>query len=211
MTPTAWAEDALTVGVAATGRTGGAGHESAGGRLDARYRWENGISLGLAVEGTALDHLFIGGFSERSGAGAGGTLSASFPMLQMGPLSLDLGLATGVAWLTDTDDTKGPEDEALRSSTELSFHAHVLLGQRWLLRAGVILGFDLELGSGELADQSQLLSVGAAFSATDWLMVVATMDAGGTFGFDGDNGKLIVRGTVGLRFDLEGGDVRRAF
>lgn len=42
------------------------------------------------------------------------------------------------------------------------------------------------------------------------MLLYGQIDGGGSYGFNGDNGKALLRGALGLRFSL-GGDAREGF
>jgi hypothetical protein len=95
--------------------------------------------------------------------------------------------------------------------TELGCLAHVRLDERHLLRAGALIVLELQTQpSVALADQMQLLTLGLGRALRRDLLLYATVEAGGTYGFDGDNGKTVLRFALGLRLPF-GADVLTAF
>ena len=178
--------------------------------LDGRYRFGSGAQLGLMGSGRALSKAYFGG-QKVEGAAAGQADALLLVPLRRAALELDLRLTSGLRYAADLGDDSLAPDDAWRSVTELGCIAHVRLGARQLLRAGVILGFELELQpTQELADQTQLLSLGWGHAITPSTLLYGQVDAGGAYGFDGDNGKALIRGAFGLRLSF-GGDAREGF
>jgi hypothetical protein len=188
------------------------GSEAGGGlALDARLRFRNGIQLGLALSEQALGVAYLSGAAAEGLSATDGSVVALFPLVLAAPLELDLRVSTGVRYLHDLGVLETPYRDALRSTTEIAFLAHVRLGARFLLRAGAIVGVDLQVDPGvDLADQSQLLTLGLGCSIGPNLLLYGNVDVGGTYGFDGDNGKAVTRGALGFRVPF-GADPRTAF
>ena len=192
-------------GLAALGSNSGAGLSA-----DAGLRFAGGQQLGIALASEGLWTAHLGGQVAKGVSASEARAFTLLPLLTARNLELDLRLSSGARYLRDVGGLETHRD-ALRSTTELALLAHVRLGERYLLRTGVLLGFDLELSpTTSLADQSQSLSVGLGRTLGASTLLYAHVDAGGSYGFDGDNGKAIVRGALGLRFPL-GGDARTAF
>jgi hypothetical protein len=83
---------------------------------------------------------------------------------------------------------------------------------KWLLRTGGSCRVRVRGGPLiELADQTQLLTLGCGYSLAKGYLLYAEATTGGTFGFNGDNAKLIAEGLFGVRFSLPGGDDHGAF
>lgn len=204
----AGAQEAVVAGAAISVR------EAPGAELavDLRWRSREGIQLGGVVELGARDAAYLGGHAEHGAASGGLGVVVLAPLVSSGPLTIDLRGLAGATYLRLFEAVNGPSNDAVRARLDLSMLAHVRLDTAWLLRVGVTLGFDLEVTpTVELADQSTLLTAGIGFApATDW-MLHAQIDAGGTYGFDGDNGKVIVRGTVGVRVLFDGAEVRHGY
>ena len=187
--------------------------ETVGGglSLDGRYRFGSGLQLGLVGASRGLSKVYFGG-RKIEGAVAGDAQALLLvPLRFSGPLELDLRLTSGVRYARDLGEQSSTHEHALRSVTELACLAHVRLGERQLLRAGAILGVELETEpTQELADQTQLLTLGFGHALAPSALLYAQVDAGGSYGFDGDNGKALLRGALGLRFTF-GGDAREGF
>jgi hypothetical protein len=188
--------------------------ESPGGEFaaDLRVRFEDGLQLGLQVEGGVFDAVYPGGYSERGAGTLRGSGVVLARLLAAGELTLDFRLVTGARYMRLFAASQGPSSEALRWTNELAVLTHVRLGDAWLLRVGAILGFDLELSPVvDLADQTQLLTLGVGWAPARDVMVFVSGDGGGSYGFDGDNAKVIFRGTLGVRVALDSADARSAF
>ncbi|MGC4088028.1 MAG: hypothetical protein QM756_09045 [Polyangiaceae bacterium] len=193
-------------GVATLGSDVGAGLA-----LDARLRFGGGYQLGVGVSGQALSVAYFGGQKARGVAAGEAELIALLPWLRAGAVELDLRLGSGLRVLRDGGELDTPARRALRSVSQLGCFAHVRIDQRHLLRAGALLVVELETEpTVALADQMQLLSLGFGRALGRDLLLYANVEAGGSYGFDGDNGKAVLRGSLGLRLPL-GGDVLGAF
>lgn len=180
-----------------------------GAELDVRARFENGIQLGLAASGLALERATISGIPVRGVAGTSATGIFLAPLVAVMPLSLDLRFRSGASLFYDV----GAEDPtALRQVNELGMFAHVALGERWLLRAGAVIDIEIEIGDAiEVADQAQLLDLGLGVQLSENVLAYASSALGGTFGFDGDNAKFMVEGSLGIRVPFGSGGARVAF
>ncbi len=195
------------VGFAATGS-----NEAYGLALDARLVLRSGAQLGVALAGTRVTTGYFAGRTIHGGAGLEATALALVPLLRVGALSLDLRMSSGVREVHDLGARDSQYARATRSVTELGLFANVHIGLRTQLRVGTVLGFEFELRpSVALADQMQLLSFGVGFAPSERLLLFATAEAGGTYGFDGNNGKTLVRSTLGLRIPFGGGDPHTPF
>jgi hypothetical protein len=177
--------------------------------LDARARFPGGIQLGVATTASALERAYITGQTAIGVAGVSGVGIFLAPLLTTAPLTLDLRVKSGVAGFYDV----GANDQtALRQVNELGFFAHVSLDEDWLLRAGAVIGVELELGDAVLvADQSQLLDFAVGYALSDNVLAYVQTSGGGTFGFDGDNGKFLFEGSLGLRVPFGEGGAHVAF
>lgn len=193
------------VGGRVFGREAGAGME-----LDVRARFANGVQIGVAVGGSALAEAYLTGQPTPGVAAASATGIFSAPVVSHGPLTLDLRIESGAVVLHDV----GAPDDAtrVRQVDELGLFAHVAVGADWLLRAGATIGVELEVADAvELADQTQLLDVALGYVLGDNALLYAQLAGGGTFGFDGDNAKFLMEGSLGLRLPLGEGGARVAF
>lgn len=137
--------------------------ESPGGEfaVDLRLRREDGLQLGLQVEGGVFNAVYLGGYSEHGAGTLRGSGVLLARVLAAGDLTLDLRVVTGARFMRLFEASQGPSREALRWTNEVAMLAHVRLGDAWLLRVGAILGFDLEVSpTVDIADQTQLLTLG---------------------------------------------------
>jgi hypothetical protein len=179
--------------------------------LDGRWRWRGGQQLGVVVSGQALDVAYLGGKSTPEVLASEGLVLGLLPVLSAGLVEFDLRLLTGLRYLENVGAKPSEHPRALRAVSELGWLAHLSLGESYVLRAGALLGVELETQpSTALADQTQLLTLGLGRTLSKELLLFASLDAGGTYGFDGDNGKVILRGAVGLRWSI-GADALTAF
>jgi hypothetical protein len=182
---------------------------SAGVELDLRARFSGGAQLGAGTSLSGHERAFMSGQVVRNAGSLGATGILLVPLVLRGPLEFDLRVEGGVLGLRGLGDT---EASALRQVNELSMLAHVELGSSFLLRAGAILGLELEVDPAfALADQSQLLTAGVGYALSEHVLLYAGVTGGGTYGFDGDNGKFIFEGTLGLRAPFGSGGSRVAY
>lgn len=194
----------LVLGSSVVGTTTGAGV-----KLDVRARFSGGLQLGAGASVSGHERAFMSGRVVRDAGSLGGTGILLVPLVLKGPLELDLRVQSGVLGFRGLGDT---EASALRQVNELAMLAHVELGRSFLLRAGAVLGFELEVDPAfALADQSQLLTVGLGYSLSEHVLLHAGVSGGGTYGFDGDNGKFIFEGMLGVRASFGSGGSRVAF
>ncbi|WP_437743062.1 hypothetical protein WME73_48270 [Sorangium sp. So ce302] len=209
------AEARLVLGSRLVGRDTGGGLE-----LDGRVRLAGGAQLGAAASFWALERAYMGGRTVPGASGASGAAVFLMPLVTHGPLELDLRLRTGFLALRDVGGGNGGGSSggggdapasALRHINELSMVAHVALGEAWLLRAGAAVGFELELDpTTELADLAQVLTAGAGYAVSEHVLLTLDASAGGSFGFNGDNGKFLLEGAFGARFAFGQGGSRVA-
>lgn len=199
-TPSKAAGPHLVMAGAALANTTGGGLE-----LDARCRWPSGIQVGAVFDGQVASHAHFGGTVAEDVAAGAVRVVALFPLLTAPVASFDLRVTTGIGYARDVGSTVSPYRDAIRSISELSWLAHVPLGTKALFRAGTTFAFELETKpTQDLADQALLVTLGFGQKLTDATLLYATVDAGGTYGFDGDNGKAITRGAVGVRWAWDG-------
>jgi hypothetical protein len=182
---------------------------SAGVEFDARARFGGGVQLGAGASLSAHERAFMSGQVVRRAGSLGGTGILLLPLVLRGPFELDLRVESGVLGVRGLG---GTEASAVRQVNELAMLAHVALGESFLLRAGAVLGLELEVDPAfALADQSQLLTAGVGYALSEHVLLHAGMTGGGTYGFDGDNGKFIFEGTLGVRAPFGSGGSRVAF
>ncbi|WP_437809777.1 hypothetical protein [Sorangium sp. So ce1078] len=199
-------ETRFVLGSRLIGRSTGGGLE-----LDGRVRFAGGAQLGAAASFWALDRAYIGGQTVKGASGASGAALFLMPLVTHDPIELDLLLRTGFLALHDVGGGDAPAS-AIRHFDELSMMAHVALGDTWLLRAGAIVDFELELDpTMDLADLAQVVTAGAGYAVSEHVLLTLDASAGGTFGFNGDNGKFILEGSFGARFAFGPGGSRVAY
>lgn len=188
-------------------------NEGGGLGVDARLRLPRGSQLGVVVASDYLETAHVGGLVTHGAATAEVRLLALVPLVRSPRLELDLRLSSGFRFLRDVGTPVTNGRDATRSSTELALLAHVPLGERLLLRVGAVIVIELEIRpTTALADQMQLLTLGLGAALGPRALLYGTVDAGGSYGFDGDNGKVVVRAELGLRIPLgDGASARTPF
>lgn len=193
------------------------GRDTGGGvELDVRAWFPGGVQLGAALGAYANERAYMTGQAVLGVAGFGATGIFMAPLVTHAPITLDLRVESGASVLHDVGgrgaELVGAPRTAVRQTNEIGLIAHALVGDRWLFRGGALLGVDLEIGEAvELADQTQLLTVGAGYALGDHALLYGELTGGGSYGFDGDNGKFVFEGAIGLRFPLGNGGSRVAF
>ncbi|WP_437575462.1 hypothetical protein [Sorangium sp. So ce887] len=198
-------EARFVLGSRLMGRNTGGGVE-----LDGRVRLAGGAQLGAVASFWALDRAYIGGQTVKGASDVSGAAVVLMPLVTHGQLELDLRLRSGFLALHDVGGGDGAAS-GIRHFDELSMIAHVALGDVWLLRAGALLDFELELDpTTDLADLAQVLTAGAGYAVSENVLLTLDASAGGTFGFNGDNGKFILEGSFGARFAFGPGGSRVA-
>lgn len=180
----------------------------AGLELDARYRFASGIQLGAVVTGDYLDPGYLSGQPEPDTVATTGALVFVAPLAEAGPLTMFIRVQSGATHLNVLDS----ELSALRQVNQLGAYGHLRLGERSLFRLGVELGVDFEVDpTFELADQAQVVTAGYGYALSGNVLLYADVSAGGTYGFNGDNAKAILEGSLGVRLPLGKGGARDAF
>ena len=191
----------LRLGARVVGQNNGSGLE-----LDGRYGFSSGVQLGVLGALGYAHRSYISGQAVDDVVLTRGALMLLVPTTADGPARLFLRFVHGATVLsTESAD-------AVRQTNEIGAFAHLSLGARSLLRAGVVLGADLEVSpTVELADQYQGLSAGYGYAVSRGVLVYADVAAGSTFGFNGDNGKVYYGGSLGVRLYLGKENARGAF
>jgi hypothetical protein len=166
--------------------------------LDARLQL-NWLQLGATLETSRQQQLFISGLATDPGSNLDVRLLGQARISESGPVSMSLRLRSGVARLS------GPDTNATRLASELALLATLSLQDRWQLRFGPMIGFDLEVSpTREVADQAQLLLASIGYSPRPGWLLFGSAEGGGSLGFNGDNSKVLARATFGLRVSLDG-------
>jgi hypothetical protein len=178
--------------------------------VDGRLSWDD-VQVGAVLTGGARDAFYLGGYAEHEAGVLGGRLLVMGRLLEAGALRLDLRAGSGLSGTIAAADVQGPHRAAMRWSTELAMLAHVHIDPAWLLRLGAAATFELEVAPAvDVADQAALLLAGIGFAPAPELLVFAGGEVGGSYGFDGDNGKVVFRADLGVRVALDG-DATAAF
>ncbi len=191
----------VQVGARLVGQNSGSGLE-----LDGRYGFRSGVQLGVLGALGYAHRSYISGQPVDDVVLTRGALVLLVPTIADGPAQLFLRFVHG-AMVLSTESA-----DAVRQTNEVGAFAHLSLGTRSLLRAGVVLGADLEVSpTAELADQYQGLTAGYGYAASRGVLVYADVAGGSTFGFNGDNGKVYYGGSLGVRFCFGKEGARGAF
>ncbi len=169
-----------------------------GGALTGRLRFASKMQLGLSVVGLRPRKTFIAGYETKEGVALESRVSALGELAHSGPLILALEGNLGVRHLGGAIPTV-QGSSSTRLVSELGYLAHVVWSDRVVTRLGPTIGFDYELApTFDVASLSQLLTVGGSFFATKHIAIAFDFEAGGSYGFDGNNEKFIFRGNLGL-------------
>lgn len=195
----------------ATGVLGVATHGAESGpgvTLDARLVLPRGTQVGLHVTGEAFGTGHLSGQVTHDTASFEPSVLLLTPLVRTPGLELALRLRAGGRF---SYEREAPRRQATRAVSEVAMLAHLRLRERGLLRLGPLVGIELEVSpTVELADQTLLIVLSGGYAVTPHALLFASMEGGGSYGFGGDNGKVILRGTIGLRVSLSG-DARTAF
>ncbi|MGF1468636.1 MAG: hypothetical protein ACFCGT_21130 [Sandaracinaceae bacterium] len=184
----------------AVGVAGTASNLEAGGEIDARIRFDRGLQLGLTVRGARSYETYVGGFAEGDGATVEGLGHALVPWFTSEALEVGLRMAVGVR-RTFVDTAQGPFDASTRLTTDLGPLVALNLDPHLTVRLGWTTLVELELDpTTEIARLGQRLTLGVLVPIDGGVSVVAEVGAAGTFGFDGDNEKVLFDGVLGLRW-----------
>jgi hypothetical protein len=175
------------------------------GALAYSLRTAAGWQLGAEVRLAAPRESFISGYPASGGVAPSGLLHGVAPLVDAGPLQLSLALQLGVRALFAADSV-GPDTRALVLLTRLGPIASVRVTDAFAVRAGWCSVVNLQLTPGaDLEALGQVLMLGAVVHFTPSLAAYADFETGGLLGFGGDGGKYLVRGSLGLRWTLNGG------
>jgi hypothetical protein len=194
-----------------TGVLGAALHGSGAGpglTLDGRLVLPRGAQVGLTLTGQAFG---IGHFSGQtvhdvSSIEPGVVVLA--PLVRAPGFELAFRFGAGARF---SYERAGQRRQATRAVTEVAMLAHLRLRARGLVRVGALVGVELEVApTVELADQTLMVVLSGGYAVAPRALLFASMEGGGSYGFGGDNGKVVLRGTVGLRVALSG-DARTSF
>jgi hypothetical protein len=181
-------------------------NQGSGAEFDGRYAFRSGLQLGVLGGLEYAHRSYVSGQPVDDVVLTRGALVLLVPATTDGAARLFLRFVHGARVLSS-----GSVD-ALRQTNEVGAVAHLLLGARSLLRAGVVLGADLEVSPAvELADQYQGLMAGYGYAVSPTVLAYGDAVGGSTFGFNGDNGKVYYGGSLGVRLHFGNEDARGAF
>lgn len=181
-------------------------NNGSGVELDGRYAFRSGAQLGVLGSLVRAPRHYISGLPVDDVVLSRGALLLLVPRTTEGSARLFLRFVHGAATLSAEGIL------AVRQTNEVGAFAHLTWGTRNLLRAGVVLGAELEVApTFELADQYQGLTAGYGYAVSPAVLVYGDGAAGSTFGFDGDNGKVYYGGSLGVRLTLGKEEARGEF
>ncbi|WP_309887711.1 hypothetical protein [Archangium sp.] len=176
--------------------------------LGYRLRLPSGVQLGLEARHAPSREAYIDGFPGTGGSAQYGTLRALVPLASAGPLTIGFGANLGLRSLS-VRSSLGPDSSSLAVTSELGLLAHLPLSSLLTLRAGWLQVTSFQTKPGFAVDAlGQVMVLGVTAPVTDSLQLFADLETGGLFGYDGDGGKYLTRGTLGARLVL-GGAARR--
>jgi hypothetical protein len=164
-----------------------------------RLRLPGGTQLGLGVRAARAQESYVDGWRVDDATSVYGQAEAYTVLLRSGPLTLGLDGHAGVRRLFADDATPGG-DASTALVSAVGPVAHVRIGP-----GSLALGWqsvqNFQLDPGFAVDAlGQVGRVGYAFGLTEDWQMYADLTGGGLFGYDGDGGKFLTRGTLGVRF-----------
>lgn len=172
------------------------------GTVGYQLRTEGGWQLGAQVRVAAPRSGFINGYPTTGGVAPSAAINALAPLTEVGPLQLSLALQLGLLGLF-ADTSVGPDTRSLVLLSRLGPLASIRLADAVALRAGWNLVVNVQLSpAGDVDALGQLLVLGAVVHLNRSLSVWVDVETGGLFGYSGDGGKYVLRGTLGLRLVL---------
>lgn len=176
----------------------------AGGGLAWRFRFAGGAQLGLDGRALSVRSAYLDGYAAQRGDAFTGAGQVLLPLVQMGPLEIHLRASLGAKALR-VDESAGPHRRSTTLLGDVGPIVNVRLAPGLGLRTGWLAITHFQLTPGfDVEALGQVLLAGAVVPLSDDVQLHADVETGGTFGFDGDGGKYLVRGTVGARWVLGG-------
>jgi len=175
--------------------------------LGYRLRLPSGVQLGLEARHAPSREAYIDGFLGTGGSAQHGTFRALVPLASAGPLTIGFGANLGLRSLSVRNSL--PDSSSLAVTSELGLLAYLPLSSRLTLRTGWLQVTSFQTKPGFAVDAlGQVMVLGVTAPVTDSLQLFADLETGGLFGYDGDGGKYLTRGTLGARL-VTGGAARR--
>ena len=175
-----------------------------GASLGYRTRFRGGAQLGIEARALAAREAYVDGFAATGGYSVAGLAIGMLPMVQAGPLDLHLRASVGGRSLK-VDETTGPRERSFTLVSEVGPVVNVRVSQDLTLRTGWLAITNFQLSPRFDSEAlGQVLLAGAVMPLTPDLQLHADVETGGLFGFDGDGGKYVLRGSVGARWVLGG-------
>jgi len=169
-----------------------------GAAAAARVRLPSAVQLGASLGGASLNTYYVDGYERLHGSAFEAQARAVVPLAELAPAAFTFSGTLGGRQVWLTDDVVAV-DHGTRVFSELGLMAHIRVGSTNLVRVGPIMLFDFEVKpSFAPASLGQLIHVGHALSLGERVALNARLEAGGTYGFDGNNEKFLVRGGVEL-------------
>jgi len=176
-----------------------------GGEVDARIRLPEGAQFGVSVRGARTSRTYLGGYAEGDGGSFDASLHGVVPLFATDALEvgLRLGLGARSLWL---DAAQGPYETAARLTSDFGPVAALHVDPHLTLRLGWTLVVEAELDpTVEISTLGARLVGGALVPIGEGVMLYGDVGVLGTFGFGGDNEKLQVDGTLGVRWAFGAG------
>lgn len=165
-------------------------------RLGLAGGWQLGIETTLSRKREA----YISGRQLDQGTAVYGTTLGMIPLVQRGPLSMHLRLGAGLRRL-EGKGPQAPRDTSLALTTELGPVANLTVTPGFTVRTGFLNVLNLQLDpTGDIDALGQVLFFGVNKALGTSMQIHADLETGGLFGYDGDGGKYLVRGLIGLRY-----------
>ncbi|MGK0361154.1 MAG: hypothetical protein ACI9U2_003472 [Bradymonadia bacterium] len=173
--------------------------DGVGGQLDAVWRVGE-HRLGVMLRGSAVRERFVGGYVVDEGISLEGRLTGDFTLRRVQGARFGLGVEAGARQImadtaTVAGDTSLAPLVALRPAvtSTVSSNMTVRLG----VRIEVAMAVDPEV---EVDMQATPLEAGVRWWFADTWALAAEVGVGGSFGYDGDGAKHILRGGLGLTY-----------
>lgn len=170
-----------------------------GGLVDARLRI-GANQLGLDVYAGHERKAFISGFAVEDALRVDVHLRGLWQVWQQGPARFSLLTRAGARSFSAATGN-APESASWAVSAEMGALVHADVHPRAVARFGVLVPLLFQLDPAFSNDvNGALLSLGIAVALRDQLLLTANLNSGGIFGADGDAGKFLVQGTLGVRW-----------
>ncbi|MEZ4376389.1 MAG: hypothetical protein R3B07_36625 [Polyangiaceae bacterium] len=179
--------------------------------LTYRHVWPSKLQLGAAVRASRSREAFFAGYAVDDATNYAGEAQLLVPLHEQGPLLMQFRAGVGARLSTTSDDTLlergAPGDQVTALTTHVGLRGTLRLGDAGRAHLGMSLPVSYQVDpEGNLDQVGTVLEGGGALRLSGQWWLTANLEVGGLFGSDGDAGKALTQGTLGVRTLLDGAD-----